>query len=162
MVRRNSPPKHRWGTFPAFAAAWIVSDEKFVKENLPWLSFFKLKGGWGKVGNGWVTEYGWRTMFENTDYQGEPGFVPSQIGNDELKWESTKSWDVGFEFGLLENQRIRGSLGYYVKKTDGLLYDLNMAPSTGMDRTKVNYASIENRGIEFDVTANIISTRDWA
>lgn len=46
-------PKHRWGTFPAFAAAWIVSDEKFVKENLPWLSFFKLKGGWGKVGNGW-------------------------------------------------------------------------------------------------------------
>lgn len=155
-------PKNRWGTFPSFAAAWIVSEEKFVKEHMPWLTFFKLKGGWGMVGNGWVTEYGWRTMFENTEYMGNPGFVPSQMGNDELKWESTKAWDVGFEFGLLPNQRIRGSLGYYMKKTDGLLYDMTMAPSTGMTTTKVNYANIENRGIEFDVTANIISTTDWA
>lgn len=155
-------PKNRWGTFPSFAAAWLVSEEKFIKDNMPWLTFFKLKGGWGKVGNGWVTEYGWRTMFENTEYMGQPGFIPSQMGNDELKWESTEAWDVGLEFGLLQNQRIRGSLSYYVKKTDGLLYDMTMAPSTGMTTTKVNYASIENKGIEFDVTGNIISTRDWA
>lgn len=156
-------PNNRWGTFPSFAVAWLLSEEKFVKDNMPWVSFLKLKGGWGRVGNGWVTEYGWRTMFENTEYMGNPGFIPDQMGNDELKWESTDAWDIGLDFGLLENQRIRGSLGYYVKKTEGLLYDMTMAPSTGTSSTtKVNYASIENKGIEFDITANIISTRDWA
>lgn len=154
-------PNHRWGTFPSFAAAWIVSEEKFVKDNLPWLSFFKIKGGWGKVGNGWVDYYGWRTMFDTASYEGNPGIIPSQIGNDELRWEGTNAWDIGFEFGILDN-KIRGEFGYYHKKTDGLLYDMSLAPSTGLDRCKVNYANIENRGVEFNVTANIINTRDWS
>lgn len=154
-------PDVRWGNFPSVAAAWLVSNEPFISNNIPWLSYFKLKGGWGKVGNGWVSEYAWRTMFTNTDYMGEPGIIPSTIGNDQLRWEDTESWDLGFEFGLLENQRIRGSLGIYQRKTDGLLYDLELAPSIGMSSTRVNYASIENKGIEFDVRARVIDTKDW-
>ena len=154
-------PDSRWGNFPSAAVAWLVSEESFVRNNIPWLSYFKLKGGWGKVGNGWVSEYAWRTMFSNTDYMGLPAIIPSTIGNDQLKWEDTESWDFGFEFGLLPNQRIRGSLGFYQKKTDGLLYDLELAPSSGMNSTRVNFASIENKGIEFEVRARVIESRDW-
>lgn len=154
-------PDARWGNFPSVAAAWLISEESFIHNNIPWLSYFKLKGGWGKVGNGWVSEYAWRTMFTNTSYMGEPGIIPSTIGNDQLQWEDTESWDLGFEFGLLQNQRIRGSLGVYKKKTDGLLYDLELAPSSGMNSTRVNFASIENKGIEFEVRARVIESRDW-
>ena len=154
-------PKNRWGNFPAVAAAWLVSEEDFFKNNLPWFSYFKLKGGWGKVGNGWVTEYGWRTMFDNSAYLGRPAIIPSQVGNDDLKWEDTEAWDIGFEFGLFDNQRIKGSFGYYSKNTEGLLYDLTLSPSMGAGSTKVNFASIINKGVEFDLVANLISTKDW-
>lgn len=155
-------PDNRWGVFPAVAAGWVVSEEKFWKEHLPWLGFFKLKGGWGKTGNGWVGEYGWRTMFTNADYEGEPAFVPDQIGNDNLKWEATQSWDLGFDFSMLKGQRLRGSFGVYKKKTDGLLYDMTFTPSSGMDQVKVNYACIENRGLEFNIGRRIIQKQDWS
>lgn len=154
-------PNNRWGNFPSVAAAYIVSDEKFIKDNMPWLSYFKLKGGWGKVGNGWVSEYAWRTIFTNAKYMNEPAIVPSQLGNDELKWEETSSWDLGFEFGLLKNQRIRGSLGFYARKTEGLLYDFELAPSLGMSSTRINFAQIDNRGVEFDITGDVIKNRMW-
>lgn len=154
-------PKERWGNFPSVAAAWLLSEEKFIKEGAPWITYLKLKGGWGKVGNGWVSEYAWRTMFDNTEYMNTPAIIPYTVGNDNLKWEDTKAWDLGLEFGFLKNQRIRGNIGIYKKNTDGLLYDLELAPSLGMSSTRVNYASIENRGIEFDITARIIDTKDW-
>lgn len=106
-------------------------------------------------------EYGWRTLNSSTDYQGMPAMVPSQIGNDELKWEATEQYDLGLDFGFLRNQRIRGSLGFYVKKTEGLLYPFTMALSTGMTSTTVNFANIENKGVEFDISAAIIQNKDW-
>lgn len=138
-------PKYRWGTFPSFAAAWIISEENFLKDS-QWLSFLKIRAGWGKTGNGWVGEYGWRTLYSSTDYQNMPATIPSQIGNNELKWESTKQYDLGLDFGFLKNQRIRGSLGFYKKTTKGLLYPFTMALSTGMGSTSVNFANIENKG----------------
>lgn len=122
----------------------------------------KLRAGWGKTGNGWVGEYGWRTMFSSTDYNGKPAVYPSQIGNDQLKWETTVQYDLGLDYGFLKGQRISGTLGFYLKKTDGLLYSFTMAPSTGMNSTRVNFANIENKGVEFDINANIIRTKDWS
>lgn len=153
-------PEYRWGTFPSFAAAWIISEENFM-QNIGWLSFLKIRAGWGKSGNGFVGEYGWRTLYSTTDYQGMPAMIPSQIGNDELKWEATEQYDLGLDFGFLRNQRIRGALGFYLKKTDGLLYPFTMALSTGMMSTTVNFASIENKGVEFDISAAIIQCKDW-
>ena len=81
--------------------------------------------------------------------------------NNELKWESTKQYDLGLDFGFLKNQRIRGSLGFYKKTTKGLLYPFTMALSTGMGSTSVNFANIENKGVEFDISATIIQNKDW-
>ena len=153
-------PDNRWGIFPSVALGWVITEENFM-QSVPWISFLKLRAGWGKTGNGWVGEYGWRTMFTNTDYENSPAVVPSTIGNDNLKWETTKQWDLGLDYAFLEHQRIRGTLGFYLKKTDGLLYTFTMAPSTGMNSTKVNLANIENKGIEFDITADIIQKQNW-
>lgn len=153
-------PKYRWGKFPSLAAAWIVSEENFLKDSNI-LSFLKLRGGWGKTGNAYVGEYGWRTLYENSEYQNRPATVPMQIGNDQLKWESTKQIDLAIDFAFLPNQRISGTLGYYNKKTEGLLYEYTMALSTGLDATQVNFANIENKGIEFELKADVIDNKDW-
>ena len=60
-----------------------------------------------------------------------------------------------------QNQRISGTLGFYKKKTDGLLYAYTMALSTGLETTQINFANIENKGIEFEIKANIIDNKDW-
>lgn len=153
-------PDNRWGIFPSVALGWVISDEKFLKK-ATWLPYLKLRAGYGKTGNGWVGEYGWRTMFTNEEYNGKPAVIPEQIGNDELKWESTVQWDLGLDYGFLKGQRISGTLGFYLKKTEGLLYSYTMAPSTGMTSTRVNFANIENKGVEFDINAQIIRNKDW-
>lgn len=153
-------PKYRWGKFPSVAAAWIVTEEDFLR-NSNILTFLKLRGGWGKTGNAYVGEYGWRTLYENTEYENKPATRPSQIGNDQLKWESTKQIDLALDFGFLPNQRISGTLGFYKKKTEGLLYEYTMALSTGLESTQVNFANIENKGIEFELKADIIDNKDW-
>lgn len=152
-------PKYRWGNFPSLAVAWILSEEKFLKEQQV-LSFLKLRAGWGKSGNADVGEYGWRTLYEAGDYQNLPTIIPSQVGNDLLKWEATEQYDIGLDFGFFK-QRISGSLGVYLKKTDGLLYPFTLAPSTGMKTSNVNFANIENKGIEFDITARVIENDNW-
>lgn len=153
-------PKYRWGKFPSVAAAWIVSEEDFLRHS-DFLTFLKLRGGWGKTGNAYVGEYGWRTLYENADYENKPATRPMQIGNDQLKWESTKQIDLALDFGFLPNQRISGTLGFYQKKTEGLLYEFTMALSTGLDATQINFANIENKGIEFELKANIIENKNW-
>ena len=153
-------PKYRWGKFPSVAAAWIVSEEDFLRESNIF-TFLKLRGGWGKTGNAYVGEYGWRTLYENADYENQPATRPSQIGNDRLKWEATEQVDLALDFGFLPNQRISGTLGFYKKKTDGLLYAYTMALSTGLETTQINFANIENKGIEFEIKANIIDNKDW-
>ena len=150
-------PDNRWGIFPAVALGWVISDEKFLKK-ATWLPYLKLRAGWGKTGNGWVGEYGWRTMFTNSEYNGKPAVVPDQIGNDELKWESTVQWDLGLDYGFLKGQRLSGTLGFYLKKTDGLLYSYTMAPSTGMYSTRVNFANIENGRNRVTAGRNVVES----
>lgn len=154
-------PSNRWGVFPAVAAGWLVSEEKFMKTSNSWLPYLKVRLEWGITGNGWVGEYGWRTLFDNTKYEQQPAIIPSQVGNDQLKWEQTKQYDVALDFGFLKNNRLNGTLGFYLKKTDGLLYSFTMAPSTGLYSTKTNFANIENKGVEFRLNADIIRHKDW-
>lgn len=151
---------NRWGSFPSFAAAWAITEEDFLKD-VKWLPELKLRVEWGKTGNGYVDEFAWRTLFSSDSYRGKPSIVPAQIGNEELKWESTTQFDIGIDFTLLESRRIRGSVGYYNKKTDGIIYPLTLPTSTGLDKTNVNFANIDNHGIEIDLNFDIIRKKDF-
>jgi TonB-linked SusC/RagA family outer membrane protein len=143
-------PDTRWGFFPSLATAWIINEENFLKD-VSWLPFLKLRASWGKTGMGFVPEYSWRTLYTNGNYNGNPAIIPSQIGNDILKWEQTTQVDLSLDFSFMKNRIINGTINIYSKNTEGLLFPLNLSPSLGYSSTNVNFANIENKGIEFDL-----------
>lgn len=151
-------PSNAYGTFPSLAIAWNMSDEPFLK-NFTWLNYLKLRAGIGKSGMADVGYYGWRTLYEATHYNGSSGVIPSQAGNENLRWENSDQTDIGIDFQLF-NSRLRGSVGYYTKKTDGLLYPFTLAPSTGFSNVIVNFASVNNSGFDIEVQLDIIRKKD--
>lgn len=154
-------PENRWSYFPSVAVGWIVTNEPFLK-NGKVLTFLKLRASAGMVGMGYVDEYGWRTLGGSAEYLNKPAVVPISIGNDELKWESSMAYDLGIDFAFMKNGIISGTIGVYEKKTRDLLYDFTLSPGIGLPNTKVNFASIQNRGIEFNLNVKIFNKRSFS
>lgn len=152
-------PSNRWSYFPSVAAGWILTEEKWLRGN-SFLSFLKLRASVGKVGMGYVSEYDWMTLYDSAEYLGKPAVVPGTMGNDDLKWEGTVAYDLGIDFAFFKNRRVSGTLGFYSKKTKDLLYNYTLSPGIGLPSARVNFASIQNRGVEFDVTVDILSKRE--
>lgn len=108
-----------------------------------------------------IGEYGWRAMFRSSEYLDKPAFIPKQIGNDDLKWESTEQYNLALDFGLLKRSRVTGTLGIYLKKSTDVLYPFTPAPSLGITaNATVNLASIENKGIEFNMNARVLDGKN--
>jgi TonB-dependent starch-binding outer membrane protein SusC len=152
-------PAYRNTIFPSLALAWILSEENFLIAQPLSLSFLKLRIGWGVTGNDRIGRYAWRALFSSTDYFDQPGTIPSTVGNEQIRWEETTMLDIGIDFGFWQN-RIFGTLGWYAKDTDGMLFGYQLAPSAGLRSTNMNIAQILNKGIEYDIRAQIIETRD--
>lgn len=154
-------PAYRAGTFPSVALAWVLSEENFLKFKPLGLSFLKLRGGYGITGNNRIGRYAWRSNFGSTQYFDKPGTYPISIGNDEVRWEETAQIDIALDFGFWDN-RILGSLGWYNKHTDGLLFGYSLAPSAGLTSINMNFAEVRNKGLEFDVKAKLLESKDWS
>lgn len=156
---------HRWGWFPSAAAAWRVSNEKFMK-NVKWVDNLKLRLGWGLVGNQSTGSYAYGVTMANTATAWGTGYYPANFANDNLKWESTKAWNAGIDLNVLNN-RIEFILDVYLKKTDNLLMQAAL-PSyvinndyMGMSAPWVNTGSIQNKGIEFTLNTVNLNKHDW-
>lgn len=156
---------HRWGWFPSAAAAWRVSNEKFMK-NVKWVDNLKLRLGWGLVGNQSTGSYAYGATMANTATAWGTGYYPANFANDNLKWESTKAWNAGIDLNVLNN-RIEFILDVYLKKTDNLLMQAAL-PSyvinndyMGMSAPWVNTGSIQNKGIEFTLNTVNLNKHDW-
>lgn len=173
-IRRDGSSRfganNRYGTFPAFSAGWRISDEGFM-ENSNLISDLKLRIGWGQTGNQqidnnaiyslYIPDYGggdptWGTS-HGTAYDlwgAGSGLLPSgfrsiQIGNDDLKWETTTQTNIGLDFGLFD-QHLSGSLDLYYKETEDILVLPPYLGAIGEGGNRwVNGASMENKGIEF-------------
>jgi len=157
---------NRFATFAALGAGWIITEEKFLK--LPWLSLLKLRGSYGTTGNTALSaEMTQLTMgLDPRRYGG--GYLPGgtvlgPIGSPDLKWETTASTDVGFDFGLLKD-RITGSVAYYNKKTSNLILRGNVPLSAGFATNAVweNIGSLRNWGWEFDVSSLNLKKNDFS
>ncbi len=85
---------------------------------------------------------------------------PTNYANSDLKWETTKQLDFGFDLSLFKN-RIQLNVDYYINRTDDLLYNLQLPAATGFNSMRTNLASIENRGWEIDLTTTNINTRSF-
>ena len=150
-------PKHRWGYFPSFSAAWRISGERFM-ENVSWIDDLKIRAGWGQTGNqSGLTEYGWMQQYNTNyfDWTKESTAVPtvgskSNIANDELTWETTSQTNVGLDLALFRN-RLTLSFDYYYKYTKDLLMTVPMpAPYPNLTR---NEGEMSNRGFEIVVSS---------
>lgn len=150
----------RYGFFPAISAGWILSEENFLQEsNL--FSFLKLRASYGRTGNAEIGNFPQLGLYSgDAGYGNEPGQRPSQLGNPDLKWETTDQLDLGIDFGLFHD-RINGEIDVYQKKTTGLLLNVNVPASTGFATVTKNVGKLENNGVELAINGTVINGADF-
>ncbi|MBS1919475.1 MAG: TonB-dependent receptor [Bacteroidetes bacterium] len=152
-------PNNQVGYFPSGAVAWMISEEKFMKK-ISWIDELKLRVSAGTTGTENIGDNLWRTLYTPVTYAGANALIPSQLGNEKLKWESTLQKDLGLDFSLFKS-RLRGTFGYYEKITDGLLLNITTAPSSAYGSIILNIAKIRNRGLEMDLRGDIIRNKNF-
>lgn len=145
---------HRWGTFPSVAAAWTFSEERWIKENLGWLSFGKLRVSWGCSGMHFAQPYLALGVMNvgSTSYIGEATIEPiwmDGLPNSDLSWEETEQYDFGLDLDLFEH-RLSFTFDYYYRYTHKLLASINLPGiHNGYSLQWRNAGAISNEGIEF-------------
>jgi TonB-dependent starch-binding outer membrane protein SusC len=153
---------NRYGFFPSVSGGWILTEEEFLK-GVTSLSFLKLRASYGIVGNAEIGNFPQLGLFSGSaSYSGIGGQAPSQIGNPNLKWETNKQFDIGIDFGVLQN-RITGEIDYYIRKSEDLLLNTNIPSSTGFNSVVRNLGSLENKGVEIVLNSeNFIGQFKWS
>lgn len=151
----------RWADFYGFGVAWRMDKESFMN-TASWVNSLKLRSSYGQLGNDDIgTYYAYQGLyglgFNNAD---EPGALQTQLSNPTLTWESSKSFDVGVDFSILNN-RLSGSAEYYNREITGLIFDVQIPISDGGFEIPTNVGNMYNKGIEVDLTGKIVSTRDF-
>lgn len=149
----------RWGNFWSVGAGWRIDKEKFMK-NLTFIDLLKLRASYGEVGNDDVGGYyPWRATYENAQNAEEAGYIQSSLGNKELQWEVSRNFDIALEFSFIN--RIRGSIEFFNRQSDNLLFSIPLSPSTGMPSQDMNAGTMYNRGVEFELTGSIYDRKDF-
>ena len=156
---------NRFGNFWAVAGGWIISKESFI-ENSDVISFLSLRASYGTSGNdrlGFFPSLGLFSSGPLGNNNGIPGAIPDQVANPDIKWEESKTLDIGFKSAFFDN-RISFDVNYFIKRTDDLLLDQQIPFLTGFSDFPSNVGEIENKGFEFDLrTVNIKSKNfNWA
>lgn len=198
-IRRDGSSRfgknNRYATFPSVSAGWRINQENFLKK-ASWIDDLKIRASWGQTGNQeidnlarytlYVSNYGvnenggqsYGTSYDIAGTNGgstlPSGFKRNQIGNDNIKWETTTQTDLGFDFAFFRNT-LYGNFDWYFKKTKNILVNMPGIAVMGEGSSQwINAGEMENRGFEFnigyrnqthfglkyDVTANISSYRN--
>lgn len=156
---------NKWDFFPSVALAWRMNDESFLRE-VDWLSNLKLRLSWGNSGNTAISEYatqgalGKYVYYFGTTEQSAMGYLPTELANNQLGWESTEEYNVGVDFGFLNN-RISGSIDGYIRNTRDLLMKRNLPINTGYEFTWQNVGKTRNSGIEIALNTVPVVTKDF-
>lgn len=179
-LRRDGSSKfsedNRWGDFWSFGGAWVISKENFLANN-SWINDLKLRASIGEVGNdshiisdrndagseiNGLNYYVSQPTFSlGNDNGNEGGIVTYAAGAPNLKWEVNTQKDLAVEFALFKN-RIKGSVEYYHRNTDGLIFAVPNPLSSGLDNRMENIGSMYNRGFEIALDGVILKTNDFS
>ncbi len=155
-----------WGYFPSASVAWNMQNEPFFEKLLPGVSNSKLRFGYGEVGNNRIGDFDYlpRLTFNNTSEgyafnNGTPGgaIYMSNVGNIDLKWETVKTLDLGYELGVLKN-KLTLELDLYRKTTTDLLLNATLPPTTGFSTAVKNIGELRNDGLEITINSYNINT----
>lgn len=160
---------NRWGYFPSVAGAWRISDEPFMESSGDWLSNLKLRASYGAAGNNRVPDmaytYTYTTSTPSKPYgiNGEEMTImtpSSYLPNEELKWETTITRNVGLDYGFFNN-RISGVVDLYWNTTKDLLIAASIPSSSGFGTQYQNIGRTSNKGIEFTIDAVIVDNKNF-
>jgi TonB-linked SusC/RagA family outer membrane protein len=141
----------RFGYFPSVSAGWRISGENFMKDSKV-VNDLKIRGSWGKVGNDeGIGDFAYLKLYQIT---AQGSYNLSQPANEDLSWEKTTQTNIGLDLTMFNN-RVTFTADAYVKKTNDLLVNVQLPPSTGLGTQALNVGSIENKGLEF-----VLSTKN--
>jgi len=150
------PKKTRFGLFPSFSAAWIISNEDFFK--MPWIKSLKIRSSYGILGNQQIGNYPYqKTLNLNQPYPfGEtenllPGIALTTLPFENITWESVAAFDQGIDISILDG-KINLNVDHYNKKTSDILYNLTVSSVLGMNVSNQNAGQVENEGWDFELT----------
>lgn len=153
---------NKFGDFPAASVGWLITEEDFLKDNEV-ISLLKLKTGYGITGNAEIPNYAqWGAVNVNETqlYTGKLYWYINTLKNPNLKWETTHTFDVGLEYGLLNN-RISGEIGFYNKNSKDLFLNVRVPSSGGYNQFLGNIGKVRNRGVEFNIKSVNMNNRDF-
>lgn len=153
-------PDSRWGTFWSVGASWRLSEETFLR-NEGWLNELTLKGSYGSSGNDNLSSYySYLALYSIKNNLGNGGVITSRLATPDLKWERNLNLNIGIDYGLLDN-RVYGTINYYNRKSQDLLYAKPMAGSTGFTSISANIGALKNTGLELELNVIPVKTRDF-
>lgn len=156
-------PNKRFGNFGSMGAAWIFSEESFLKNKFSWFSFGKLRGSYGIVGNDEIGNYQYYDSYSSSNYvyNGVVSLQPTRIANNEFRWEETKKLEVALELGFL-NDRLSLTAATYRNRTGNQLLDFPVSPQTGFPSYQANLpANVQNSGLELSISSTNIQKKDF-
>ena len=157
---------NRWGVFPSVSAAWNAMNEKWFSNALSAarINNLRLRFSWGLVGNQAIPAYQSQSTVSLGWYPSSGEDVPTavavRLANPDLKWESTEQYNVGFDFGAFDN-RLTLTVNWYRKDTKDLLQNILIPASTGFQSQYQNRGAIRNQGMEFELTARPVETKNF-
>ncbi|MDE7452100.1 MAG: SusC/RagA family TonB-linked outer membrane protein [Paramuribaculum sp.] len=156
---------NRWGFFPGVSAGWVMSNENFWKENskLSFINYAKLRGSFGMnatINSSRLGYYTLRGSYTSWMYDGNTGYRMGSLPNPNLKWERTRTAEVGLTLGFLQN-RFNLDLTYYNRLTMDKYAAKSLPQTTGFSSITDNNGSYQNQGVEIDVNATLLRTRDF-
>lgn len=155
---------NKYAFFPSAALGWRVAEETFMETTAAWLSNLKLRLSYGLTGNSDIGQYRSLAMLGSTTYvfagDRAPGMVIGELANPNLKWEKTAQWNVGVDFGVLDN-RLSLEADFFLKKTKDLLYEAPVPATSGKRSMMSNIGSMENKGVELTLNTVNVKTNDF-
>lgn len=148
-------PNNRWGYFPSVSAGWVMSNEEFMRGSGEWLSYFKLRGSWGQVGNQNITPFQYLApiAYANTNYvfgaenNLVAGAYPNRLGNPDVRWETSEQLNFGIDASLFHG-KLNLNLDWYNKLTKDWLIEAPVLATAGAAAPFINGGDVRNRGIE--------------
>ena len=149
--------------FWALGAGWHLHNERFIKDNLPWINTLTFRYSAGYTGSVSFDYYQARTVYQyDSKYQYVSGIgaLPKQMGNPDLKWQRTFNNNFGITAAFLDN-RFNMSIDFYSNTTYDMLMAVNLPPSVGTTSMNVNFGQMNNKGLDLSLSGQIIRTKDW-
>jgi TonB-dependent starch-binding outer membrane protein SusC len=151
-------PDNRYGFFPSISAGWRISEEPFIKNKINWIDELKIRASYGSLGNANISNYPYQYAISTSpkyDFGGTiaPGAAVTAASNADIQWETTISKDLGLNFTLFRG-KISGTVDLYERTAKDILYQVPVSGTLGLSAPTLNAGSIQNRGIEADITYN--------